>query len=230
MGDTGMEDKKDLKSYRNREIPMLILGNILVLLFFFGVFKIPENFSNDSEWISLALNILNSSILSSILYIFTLVLDGVFSEKFKSKLVYLFYCKSPGEKVFTEIMTNNKDNRFSYSQLKEKRPDIFLNMPSDKKEKFKYENNEWYKLLNKYRNEDMVFQSHRDWLMYRDMYCSTVCVLIIYLILSLAFRVIPFNVNFVAFTIVLLLLLNIAARNKAHRFVYNVVAREATQK
>lgn len=44
-----MEDKKDLKSYRNREIPMLILGNILVLLFFFGVFKIPENSSNDSE-------------------------------------------------------------------------------------------------------------------------------------------------------------------------------------
>ena len=224
-----MEDKKDLKSYRSREIPMLILGNILVLLFFSGIFEFSGNVGNDSEWISLALNILNSSILSSILYIFTLILDGVFNDKLKSKLVYIFFGKSPGERVFTQIMSNNKDNRFSYNQLKEKRPDIFSNMPSDKKEKFKYENNEWYKLLNKYRNEDMVFQSHRDWLMYRDMYCSTICVLIIYLILSLAFRVIPFHVNFVAFIIVLLLLLNIAARNKARRFVYNVVTREATQ-
>lgn len=229
MGDAGMEDKKDLKSYRSREIPMLILGNILVLLFFSGIFEFSGNVGNDSEWISLALNILNSSILSSILYIFTLILDGVFNDKLKSKLVYIFFGKSPGERVFTQIMSNNKDNRFSYNQLKEKRPDIFSNMPSDKKEKFKYENNEWYKLLNKYRNEDMVFQSHRDWLMYRDMYCSTICVLIIYLILSLAFRVIPFHVNFVAFIIVLLLLLNIAARNKARRFVYNVVTREATQ-
>ena len=224
-----MEDKKDLKSYRSREIPMLILGNILVLLFFSGIFEFSGNAGNDSEWISLALNILNSSILSSILYIFTLILDGVFNDKLKSKLVYIFFGKSPGERVFTQIMSNNKDNRFSYNQLKEKRPDIFSNMPSDKKEKFKYENNEWYKLLNKYRNEDMVFQSHRDWLMYRDMYCSTICMLIIYLILSLAFRLISFNVNFVAFIIALLLLLNIAARNKACRFVYNVVACEASQ-
>ena len=71
----------DLKDYRKKEIPMLLLGNILVLLYFLKIFDVTQISKDNMEWINLIFTILNSTILSSVLYIFTIVLDGIFSDK-----------------------------------------------------------------------------------------------------------------------------------------------------
>ena len=168
----------DLKDYRKKEIPMLLLGNILVLLYFLKIFDVTQISKDNMEWINLIFTILNSTILSSVLYIFTIVLDGIFSDKIKYKLLYLFFGKMPGEVVFSEIKKNNKDIRFSYEDLYKNHPEIYDNMPSEIKAQRKYENKEWYKLLKKHQSKDMVFQSHRDSLMLRDMYCNNILVLI----------------------------------------------------
>ena len=139
----------DLKDYRKKEIPMLLLGNILVLLYFLKIFDVTQISKDNMEWINLIFTILNSTILSSVLYIFTIVLDGIFSDKIKYKLLYLFFGKMPGEVVFSEIKKNNKDIRFSYEDLYKNRPEIYDNMPSEIKAQRKYENKEWYKLLKK---------------------------------------------------------------------------------
>ena len=214
----------DLKDYRKKEIPMLLLGNILVLLYFLKIFDVTQISKDNMEWINLIFTILNSTILSSVLYIFTIVLDGIFSDKIKYKLLYLFFGKMPGEVVFSEIKKNNKDIRFSYEDLYKNHPEIFDNMPSEIKAQRKYENKEWYKLLKKHQSKDMVFQSHRDSLMLRDMYCNNILVLIMYLVLSVGFGVLKFSLHYIIFVILLTVLLNIAARNKGKRFVYNVIA------
>lgn len=214
----------DLKDYRKKEIPMLLLGNILVLLYFLKIFDVTQISKDNMEWINLIFTILNSTILSSVLYIFTIVLDGIFSDKIKYKLLYLFFGKMPGEVVFSEIKKNNKDIRFSYEDLYKNHPEIYDNMPSEIKTQRKYENKEWYKLLKKHQSKDMVFQSHRDSLMLRDMYCNNILVLIMYLVLSVGFGVLKFSLHYIIFVILLTVLLNIAARNKGKRFVYNVIA------
>ena len=214
----------DLKDYRKKEIPMLLLGNILVLLYFLKIFDVTQISKDNMEWINLIFTILNSTILSSVLYIFTIVLDGIFSDKIKYKLLYLFFGKMPGEVVFSEIKKNNKDIRFSYEDLYKNHPEIYDNMPSEIKAQRKYENKEWYKLLKKHQSKDMVFQSHRDSLMLRDMYCNNILVLIMYLVLSGGFGVLKFSLHYIIFVILLTVLLNIAARNKGKRFVYNVIA------
>ena len=214
----------DLKDYRKKEIPMLLLGNILVLLYFLKIFDVTQISKDNMEWINLIFTVLNSTILSSVLYIFTIVLDGIFSDKIKYKLLYLFFGKMPGEVVFSEIKKNNKDIRFSYEDLYKNHPEIYDNMPSEIKAQRKYENKEWYKLLKKHQSKDMVFQSHRDSLMLRDMYCNNILVLIMYLVLSVGFGVLKFSLHYIIFVILLTVLLNIAARNKGKRFVYNVIA------
>ena len=214
----------DLKDYRKKEIPMLLLGNILVLLYFLKIFDVTQISKDNMEWINLIFTILNSTILSSVLYIFTIVLDGIFSDKIKYKLLYLFFGKMPGEVVFSDFLINNIHFRFSYEDLYKNHPEIYDNMPSEIKAQRKYENKEWYKLLKKHQSEDMVFQSHRDSLMLRDMYCNNILVLIMYLVLSVGFGVLKFSLHYIIFVILLTVLLNIAARNKGKRFVYNVIA------
>ena len=214
----------DLKDYRKKEIPMLLLGNILVLLYFLKIFDVAHINKDNMDWINLIFTILNSTILSSVLYIFTIVLDGIFSDKVKYKLLYLFFWRMPGEIVFSEIKKNNKDIRFSYEDLYKNHPEIYDNMPSETKEQRKYENKEWYKLLKKHQSKDMVFQSHRDSLMLRDMYCHNILILIMYLVLSVGFGALKFSLHYIIFVILLAVLLNIAARNKGKRFVYNVIA------
>ncbi|MGN0149459.1 MAG: hypothetical protein ACI4C7_04330 [Clostridia bacterium] len=219
----------DLKDYRRKEIPMLVLGNILVLLYSLKVFDIAMINKDNVEWINLILTILNSTILSSVLYIFTIILDGIFSDKIKYRLVYLFLGKLPGETVFSDIKRNNKDIRFSYNDLKELHPEIYNNMPDNLSLRCEYENNEWYKLLKKHKAEDMVFQSHRESLMFRDMYCSNILFLVVYLSFSALFKVVEMNWNYVMFLLSLIILLNISARNKIKRFVYNVIASEISE-
>lgn len=220
---------EDLKDYRKKEIPILLLGNILVLLYMLEVFDTSMISIENENWLgTIILSILNSTVLSSILYIFTIILDGLLNDRTKYKLIYLFCGKMPGETVFSDIKKNNKDIRFSYDGLEKIHPEIYNNMPNERSRCYKYENNEWYKLLKKHKSENMVFQSHRDSLMYRDMYCSNIELLAIYLSLSVGFKIVEFNWYYVIFLAISIILLNLAARNKAKRFVYNVIASEVS--
>ena len=93
-------------------------------MYFLKIFDVTQISKDNMDWINLIFTILNSTILSSVLYIFTLVLDGIFSDKVKYKLLYLFFGKMPGEVVFSEIKNNNKDIRFSYEDLYKNHPEI----------------------------------------------------------------------------------------------------------
>lgn len=219
----------ELKDYRKKEIPMLLLGNILVLLYFCKSFDLNFFSDNGLDGIKLIVSILDSAVLSSILYVFTIILDGIITSNFKEKLVYLCFGKLPGKTIFTEIKTNNKDIRFSYSDLNELHPEIYENIPQDKKKRSLYENHVWYKLYSKNKKEDMVFLSNKEYLMFRDMYCINILVLLLYLVLSVILKIVSFDTRYIVFLVVFTVLFNISTRNKAKRLAYNVIASELSQ-
>lgn len=216
----------DFKAYRKKEIPMLILGDILLLIYILGIFNFSSFTDENIKWFDLIVTVLNSTILSSVLYLFTIVFDGIFNEKIKYKLVYLFFGKIPGETIFTKIKTKNNDIRFTFEELNQKHSEIYDSMPCKTKEKYIYENKEWYKLLSKNKENDMVKKSHIESLMYRDLYSCNILVTIIYLLLSVVIKIVTFNVRYILCLLFISILLNIAARNKIKRFVYNVIASE----
>lgn len=220
----------DMKDYRKKEIPFLILGNLLVLMYFNKVFDVSIYADNKAEWISLIIAMLDSTILSSIIYIFTILLDGVFNDKVKYFFVYFGFGGLPGETIFTKIKKKNPDKRFSYQQVFKAFPEIYDNLPFCKRERKKYENHEWNKLLGNNRENSMVYNSEKDSLMFRDMYCINILFFVIYIVISLIFKMMDFNIKYMFFLLSITIVLNISTRNKIKRFAYNVIVAELNRK
>lgn len=216
---------QNIKNYMEKEVPMLMLCHILFLIYLLKIFDVSTLYNDNLDMVELLITILNSTIFSSILYILTIILDGTISSVSKDNLLYLFrLCKKPGENVFSEIKTKDNDSRFTYCDIKKKYSHIYDNMPQEKKVRYKYENKEWYKIYSKYREQSMVFYSQREYLMFRDMYILNILLTIIYILFSYCFNLISFDIRYVLYLVVFIIIFNIVARKKAKRFVFNVIA------
>ncbi|MCL1880814.1 MAG: hypothetical protein FWF76_01395 [Oscillospiraceae bacterium] len=219
---------KDLKDYRGREQSMWVIANVLVFL-------ITHNFIsvNTSELIETAntlSELFTAVILTVIAFGFIFVVECLFSTELKSKLLYLFGLFSlPGCTIFTNIKNKNRDKRFSYNSLVEKYPTIFENLPRDKKARKRYENEHWYSIYNQHRNESIIHFSNRDSLMCRDVYISTLTMLVLYIAVSVA-ELVTFNCGYLMFLTLLVITTNIGANRKANRFAYNVIAYDVNYK
>ena len=98
-------------------------------------------------------------------------------------------------------------------------------MPAEKKKKEKYENAEWYKLYNNYKNESKILIANRDFLLCRDITIITIMLIIIYLILVIL-KIIVFSKNIVVVMLIELIVSNISMRGKAKRLAYNVISED----
>ena len=138
----------------------------------------------------------------------------------------LLYLKGhlPGEVIFTSLRNKNKDLRFSTEQLLKKYKEIYAGMPADETEKCRYENEQWYRIYNRYRDVAMIFVSNRDYLLCRDLYISTIIILICYAISSACLPLFSWNAKSIVYCIIMIFVTNIAARVKGQRFVINVIA------
>lgn len=167
--------------------------------------------------------IFNSALFLSIVYIYVLISDSLFSDNMKIRLIYLVG-HLPAETVFSKNRDQSKDMRFTKQQVFEHYKDIYENMPNLKKDRYKYENAEWYKILDKHRDAKMVIVSHRDYLMCRDMTSSTVVIFLLYFVFSVILKLLPFKIESAIYLLIMYALTNIATRVKAVRFVNNVIA------
>jgi hypothetical protein len=210
----------NLKDYRNKELRYYLIANIAVLLLLLDFSQIPQ-LGNNVQTTVLLFHFIRITILSSTIFALTFVADSFFSSKLKELLII---GHSPGEKIFTKIKKVNFDKRFSSEDVLKAYSDIYETLPNKKKDKYAYENTEWNKIYNKHREITMIKVSHRDFLLCRDMYFSTITVIIIYLVLTFVFKAIPFDYQYIGYLSVMLIILNIGTRNKAWRFVFNVIA------
>lgn len=212
----------NLKDYRENELKQYVVANALVFLLVHGFinFANTENIKLVQEIVSL----FGTTLLASIIYIFTILFDSVIDDKIKNKIVNLFFMKLPGEYIFTEIKNKNKDVRFTTDMALQKYFHIYSAIPINSDERKKYENSQWYKIYNKYREAPMVLMSNRNYLLMRDMYVSTMVILVLYFIACFFFKWIIYEKLFIIYLLGILIITNVATHIKAKRFVYNVIA------
>jgi hypothetical protein len=208
----------NLKDYRKKELSYYIIANIAVLLLLLDSFHFSQF---EIQIIEIISNFIRISILSSVIYILTFIADGLFSSDLK---IWLIGGHSPGEKIFSKIQNGTFDKRFTCEEAQKIYSKIYESLPKEKKDRFLYENAEWYKIYNKYRNVTMIMVSNRDFLLCRDIYFSTIINIIIYLGLTFVFKTIVFDWRYIGYLTVMLILSNLGTRNKGSRFVSNVIA------
>ncbi|MGL6200458.1 MAG: hypothetical protein ACRC3H_16130 [Lachnospiraceae bacterium] len=211
----------NIKDYREKELKMYIIANILMLIFLLGIFDVTEIMNSENNWLILLIKIIDSTIISSSVYVFSFLVDSLFSSELKVKLIYMFG-RMPGETIFSDLRTKD-DFRFSSQKVIDRYKEVYLNLPDNSKERCKYENDKWYEVYDKYRDKEMILVSNRDYLLCRDMYIITIVIAMAYILVTLFLNDFAFRWEGAIYIFVMLIITNIATRVKSNRLVRNVI-------
>ena len=220
-----------MKDYRNKELKYLLTFYIfLFILLCTPLLKNITTISTDAyQSVS---NIFEGIIVSGAISVGVFLIDCIISSQLKNKLVGLFLIRRSGEKIFTKISKNEEfDNRFSVLAARTKYKTILENLPKTKKEKYNYENANWYCIYQKNKENGAINQSQKDYLLCRDMFSQTIVFLIVYLV-SLIFLapVVTFSLKFLVVLLTFAVITNIATHVKMSRFVNTVIAIDLNNK
>lgn len=214
-----------MKDYREKELKMYILACILLLICLTKGYSIKMEAGETIVAISA---VIDTTLVSSCIYIFVYISDALFSSGMKDKLVSLFgLIKKPAYTVFSNIEKNDVDDRFVKTEVIKQYKEIYANMPEDKKQGYIYQNANWYKIYSKHRDVSMIYSANRDYLLCRDMFISTISLFVLYIISVIA-KLFNFNIFYILFLIVMLIVNQLTTHIKARRFVYNVIAYDLT--
>ena len=214
-----------MKDYRKDELKTYVIGNILIIVMFSGLFKIFFSLSDGT--IDIISKLLGSALLSSILYIYVFILDSFIPSKLKDFVVY-FPCGRPGDKIFEKIREKEIDPRFTHEDAMTKYQDIYkeLDLISDRKKKHVFQNSKWYGIYQSIEENPTVILAQKDFLLNRDMCIITVVILILYVLISRISKIYPIKGGALMWMLAEILLTNIAAKGKAERFALNVIAKD----
>lgn len=217
-----------MKNYRDSELKSYVIATILV---YFIVVNGISGILN-KEYISilqLVIELLNVAVISSSIYAFVFVLDSVYGSDLKRNLVFLF-TDEPGQTIFDVIREQKSDIRFSNTNIEKYYENIYSQMPQDKKEKKIYQNQQWYHIYHQHRDIEMVTASAKDFRLCRDIFISTINIFIIYIVLCVISEIVELNIYYIGFLTIMIIISNIATRNKGKRWVYNVIAHDISEK
>lgn len=216
---------KDLKDYRERELSLFVIANVLLFLIAHDFIQIDINdLPGSLEVIS---QVFISAVLSVIAFGFILIVECLFTSKFKENLVYLFgffgCLLLPGCTIFSAIKNKDNDNRFSYDKAAERYKDIYKKLPAEPGARQRYENERWYEIYAKHRDVQIIRSSQRDSLLCRDIYISVLVMIGMYIVTCLS-KLVSFNFQYCIFLVLMAVITDIGANRKAVRFAYNVIA------
>ena len=111
-----------------------------------------------------------------------------------------------------------------------KYPELYQNLPKEKKARERYENEQWYVIYSKNRDVPMVYNSQRDWLLCRDIYVSTLVIIGLYVVVVTIVGFTEINYPYLFFLIIMAVITNFGANRKANRFAYNVIAYDVSKR
>ncbi|UCS95230.1 hypothetical protein KZP23_09575 [Echinicola marina] len=207
-----MEKEKNLKAKNTPQLWVFLSANILFLcgMIFPTYFK---ELTKDFD-IVLILKVLGASIAPLLLFL----LNGLISSHQKAILVFWkFKHPLPGSEAFTKLSKN--DHRIDRDKLKE----IHGSLPKSPKQ----QNKLWYKIYKKTSSNIIVANSHRDFLLARDLTSLSVLFVIFLGIPALIIGSWPINLYYFIGLILQYLVVSIGAQNRGRRFVANVLAIES---
>jgi hypothetical protein len=214
-----------LKDYREKEMKYLMITYVLLFLFWSTRFFRDASSVTDLDW-NIILSAIQGVIISGVLSLITFISDSLFSSNHKDKLVGLFFIPRSGCTVFSR-MHNGKiaDDRFTKAEAREQYSHIIACLPSEKKEKYAYENAQWYKIYCQYQDKGSIVQAQKDYLLCRDLFIETIIFIILYLVSLMVFHeIVLLSSKFIITLIIMAILTNIATHKKMNRFVNNVIA------
>lgn len=216
----------NIKDYRSKELLWYIIAQVLLVI----IFQNSNILKLDSDKLKeLMMATVSSTLFSSVIGVISFVFNSMFSDELKYKLLY-FGSNRPGECVFENIKNNHSDFRYTKERAMDAYKEIYENMPNDKKLKKAYQNDQWYKIFSKHQDFITVSNSHRDYLLCRDIYFATIMVIFFYILISILLVEVTFSWKLLVFEFVLLLVSNVATRQRGKRFVSNVIARDLQNK
>ena len=170
-----------------------------------------------------------SSVISTMVYIFSYTLDSILQGKVKDRLIWPLN-GIPGKTIFTEIRKNNKDERFTTDIALKAYGDLYKKIDDEHcdEKREKIQNAFWYKLYQKYENQAQIYICQRDFLMFRDMTAMTLWIIIACIIMSKLTEIeLPCKLRL--YLCIELGVMWVAARVKGKRFAYNVIAKNLAE-
>ena len=216
-----------MKDYREKELKWYIFAYLFLMI---GI-ESPDliTFQN-ANWFNNIEKLLSSSLLSGAICILAFVFDCLYTAELKELVLCLGFTTLPGKTIFTRIKKCKiHDMRFEAIDAQNKYKDIIDGLPSNKKEKKMYENRRWYGLSRLHEDDPRVKTAHRDYLLSRDLHTTTITLLTL-TVAGMVFRIVQFSWILLGYLIAMLILTNIAAHFRAHRFVNSVIAVDMTPK
>lgn len=209
---------KNIKTY-SHYLWIFIAINFVVYL----CFVLNKDFNFD--FINETYKVINNSIIAIFSTLITFILNGLLTSNFKATLVFWKTKNSyPGFRIFTKHMY--KDCRIDRAILIKK----YGELPVEPRE----QNKLWYKIFKSYEFDPMVFNSHRNFLLSRDLTGLSFLFLIIYSIASIISKIIfSIQINlllmYISILILQYLILAIVSQNYGIRFACNVLAKASLE-
>lgn len=207
-----MEKEINLKAKNTPQLWIMLSANILMLsgiIFPTYLMETMQQFNIFS-----IIKILGATIAPLLLFL----LNGILSSNQKAVLVF-WKLKNPlpGSVAFTRI--SKQDSRIDRKKLKEIHGTLPKN-PAD-------QNKLWYKIYKKHNLDIVISESHRGFLLARDL--TSLCFLfIIFLGIPVLAKIsAPINIIYFSFLIFQYILVVVNAKNRGQRFVANVLAEES---
>ena len=226
---------RDLKDYRNIELKYYVVANVAIIMCLYGFSFEEISIEN------IVAEIVKIGLFSYILYVYIFIIDSIIPSQLKYRICYLFIFKQPGCSIFTQIRNGKVDPRFTREDAMTLYADIFSKIDreqqieqqreqqreqieqNDKRKREQVENSAWYRIYSKYRDDDMIFTSNRDYLLCRDLCIATVLILIFYL-LSCIFLSNPYQCKVLIFLVVEFIFTDLGFWYRGKRLAYNVIS------
>lgn len=202
----------NIKDYDSILTKFIFLNIILVML----VMSLLNFKNSDSIW-SLIEKVQTSGIGLIFASVCALLVNGILKTDYKNILVFWkVKYPLPSYRVFSHLAQS--DHRIDCNEFNRK----YNPIPVDPESQTKL----WYKLLKKYPDDEMILQSHRDYLLYRDLTSISFLGLLVYVASFIILKIYGLDISSLLILVFLTeyLILLISARNKAERFVLNVIS------
>lgn len=204
-----MQNEVNLKNKNTTLLWVFLAANIIIIL--------TISFPNFLEQFDIIL--WTKTIGASIAPVILFLLNGLLSSHQKAIIIF-WKLKDPlpGSIAFSEL--SKKDSRIDIKQLKSKFG-IFPRKPSE-------QNKLWYNIYRKNSSNMLVTESHRAFLLARDLTSLSLLLLLVMGGLALIYISPTIMYYYILFLIIQYFANLVNARNRGKRFVTNVLAVEST--
>lgn len=207
-----------LKDYREKQLAYYVLVLCSGYLFFNS--GLLSNFQALSSLFGF---LVSASIPIIVVQTFVQLFDGLIGRNTKQNIISLFGLYSmPGQTIFSDMHKGKIDQRLDALQVQSAYEQILEELPTNRRIRKEFENQQWYKIYRQHEDEERISSYNKEYLLYRDMFCQTMEVILLYIVFVLL-GLITFTMHYLIFLSVFGILSFIGCRVKAKDFVYIVI-------